>query len=421
MDGKKILQIIGILVVIALFCLFAFSPVFEQNKLIGRHLPIIKKVVLGLDLQGGVHAVIEAQDTPDAKVTQDKMKDLIGVIERRVNQFGVTEPVIQQQGDRRLIVELAGKTFNPREAVRELVKTAYLEFKTEDGKTVLTGADLKDATEAKDPSSGQVKVYLTFNPAGAHKFAEATAANVDRHIGIYLDGELVQNPVVQGPIPSGKAEITGYESLEEAHKVAVLLRSGALPLKVTIEEERAIGPALGADSLNKSLHAGVVGIVAIIVFMLMYYRLPGLVAIFALLIYTLIVLMIFVGLHVTMTLPGIAAFLLSLGIAVDANVIIFERFKEELRTGKSLRAAIDAGFKRGFVAVFDSNVTTLIAAIVLYYLGTGPIRGFAVTLSIGIIVSMFTAITMTRWFLHLVAASGIAKNVKLYGMQGEVF
>jgi preprotein translocase subunit SecD len=420
-DGKKILQIIGILVVIALFCLFAFSPVFEQNKLIGRHLPIIKKVVLGLDLQGGVHAVIEAQDTPDAKVTQDKMKDLIGVIERRVNQFGVTEPVIQQQGDRRLIVELAGKTFNPREAVRELVKTAYLEFKTEDGKTVLTGADLKDATEAKDPSSGQVKVYLTFNPAGAHKFAEATAANVDRHIGIYLDGELVQNPVVQGPIPSGKAEITGYESLEEAHKVAVLLRSGALPLKVTIEEERAIGPALGADSLNKSLHAGVVGIVAIIVFMLMYYRLPGLVAIFALLIYTLIVLMIFVGLHVTMTLPGIAAFLLSLGIAVDANVIIFERFKEELRTGKSLRAAIDAGFKRGFIAVFDSNVTTLIAAIVLYYLGTGPIRGFAVTLSIGIIVSMFTAITMTRWFLHLVAASGIAKNVKLYGMQGEVF
>ncbi|MEW6274566.1 MAG: protein translocase subunit SecD [Bacillota bacterium] len=414
MKWKKILQMIGIVAAVAFFCVLAFLPLWGQNERLAKHLPVIKGVILGLDLRGGVHVVLEAQDTPEAKVTPDKMKDLIAVIERRVNQFGVSEPTIQQQGDRRLIVELAGIE-NPREAVREMVKTAYLEFKTGDGKTILTGADLKDAMEAKDPRTGEAKVDLTFNAAGARKFAEVTAANVGRPIGIYLDGQLVQNPVVKEPIPNGKAEITGYESLEEAHKVAVLLRSGALPLKVTVAEERTIGPALGADSLNKSMHAGVVGVAAIVIFMLMYYRLPGLVANFALLIYTLIVLMIFVGMHVTMTLPGIAAFLLSLGIAVDANVIIFERVREELRTGKSLRSAIDAGFKRGFVAVFDANATTLITALVLYFLGTGPIRGFAVTLSIGIVASMFTAVTMTRWFLHLVAASGVAKNLKLYG------
>ena len=412
MNWRKILQMAGIVAAVAFLCVLAFAPFWARNEKLAGQLPIIKGVILGLDLRGGVHVVLEAP--PEAEVTQDKMKELIAVIERRVNQFGVTEPTIQQQGDRRLIVELAGIE-NPRQAVREIVKTAYLEFKTEDGKTVITGADLKDAVESKDPASGKIKVDLTLNPAGARKFAEVTAANVGRPIGIYLDGQLVQNPVVSEPIPNGKAEITGYASLEEAHNVAVLLRSGALPLKVTVAEERTIGPALGADSLNKSMHAGVVGVVAIIIFMLMYYRLPGLVANFALLIYTLIMLMIFVGLHVTMTLPGIAAFLLSLGIAVDANVIIFERFREELRTGKSLRSAIDAGFKRGFVTVFDANATTLITAIVLYFLGTGPIRGFAVTLSIGIVASMFTAITMTRWFLHLVAASGVAKNLKLYG------
>ncbi|MDQ0287276.1 preprotein translocase subunit SecD [Desulfofundulus luciae] len=403
-----------IVVIVSLATMAAVAPVWQQNPYLGKYLPLIKDAVLGLDLRGGVHVVLEAQDTPEAKVTPDKMKQLMAVIQRRVNQFGVSEPVIQQQGERRLIVELAGN-IDPEKAVREIVKTAYLEFKTEDGKTVVTGADLKDAIESKDPASGQVKVDLTFNPQGARKFAEATAANVGRHIAIILDGKVLQNPVVQEAIPNGKAQITGYQSLEEAHNIAVLLRSGALPVKVEIAEKRAIGPALGADSLKKSEHAGVVGVLAILIFMVMYYRLPGLVADFALLIYALIVLAIYVGLHVTMTLPGIAAFLLSLGIAVDANVIIFERLKEELRTGKSLRSAIDAGFKRAFTAIFDSNATTLIAALVLYFLGTGPIRGFAVTLGIGIVASMFTAISVTRWLLHLVAASGLVKNAKAYG------
>lgn len=415
MKWEKLLILALVLILVGLAAAASFAPIWEQSSLLGRYLPLIKHVNLGLDLQGGVHVVLEAQDTPEVKVTDESMKQLKAVIERRVNQFGVAEPVIQQQGRNRLIVEIAGGNVDPEEAVRSLIKTAYLEFKTEDGQTVVTGADLKDAIESKDAVSGEVRVDLTFNPAGAKKFADATAANVGRRIGIYLDGELIQNPVVKEPIPNGKAQITGYQSLEEAHTVAVLLRSGALPVKVEVAEKRAVGPALGSDSLDKSKRAGMVGVVAVLIFMAVYYRLPGLVADFALLIYALIVLAVYVAMHVTMTLPGIAAFLLSLGIAVDANVLIFERLKEELLVGKSLRAAIDAGFKRAFVAIFDSNATTLIAAIVLYFFGTGPIRGFAVTLSIGILTSMFTAITVTRWLLHLVAGSGLVKNIKAYG------
>ncbi len=414
MKWNKIFILAGIVVIVALATVAAVSPVFKNNPYLGKYLPLVKDITLGLDLQGGVHVVLEAKDTPEVKVTPDTMKQLMAVIQRRVDQFGVAEPVIQQQGRDRLIVEIAGR-IDPEEAVRTMVKTAYLEFKTMDGKTVVTGADLKDAIESKDPTSGQITVDLTFNAAGAKKFAEATAANVGKPIAIILDGQVLQAPVVQEPIPNGKAQITGYQSLEEAHNIAILLRSGALPVKVEVAEKRAVGPALGADSLDKSKHAGLVGVLAILIFMVMYYRLPGLVADFALLIYALIVLAIYVGLHVTMTLPGIAAFLLSLGIAVDANVIIFERLKEELRTGKSLRSAIDAGFRRAFTAIFDANATTLIAAVVLYFFGTGPIRGFAITLGIGIVASMFTAISVTRWLLHLVAASGLVKNAKAYG------
>jgi len=414
MKWNKILILIGIIIVVAAVSFAAVAPGAGQIPTVGKYLPLVKNVILGLDLQGGVHVVLQAHDTPQAKVNQDAMNQLKAVITRRVNGLGVAEPVIQQQGTNRLIVDIAGIS-NPSEAVRTMIKTAYLEFRTPDGKTVLTGADLKDAQEAQEPNTNKVVVNLTFNSAGARKFAQVTAANVGKPIGIYLDGKLLQNPIVQEPIPNGRAQITGYQSLQEAHNIAVLLRSGALPVKVTVEEMRAVGPELGADSLAASKHAGLVGIIAILIFMLMYYRLPGLVADFALLIYSLIVLIIYVGLHVTMTLPGIAAFLLSLGIAVDANVIIFERLKEELATGKTLRSAIDTGFKRAFVAIFDSNATTMIAAIVLYFFGTGPIRGFAVTLGIGIVASMFTAISMTRWLLHLVAASGLARNLKLYG------
>lgn len=410
MKWNNILKLVGVIVVVALLAVAVVKPVIPGVK----WLPFTNLIKQGLDLKGGVHVVLEAKDTPEAPVTPDRVKQAMAIIENRVNAFGVAEPIIQLQGSRRIIVELAGVN-DPDEAVRNLIKTAYLEFVTEDGTTVLTGGQLKNAVEAKNPQSGQAEVNLEFEPDGARTFAEVTAANVGKRIAIVLDGNVLQAPVIKEPIPNGKAQISPYESLEAAHNIAILLRSGSLPVKLEVMEKRTVGPTLGADSLSKSVKAGVAGLVAIIVFMMLYYRLPGLVANLSLIIYALIMLLVFAALHVTMTLPGIGGFLLSLGMAVDANVIIFERLREELWTGKTLRSAIDAGFKRAFVAIFDSNVTTLIAGAVLYYFGTGPIKGFAVTLSIGILASMFTAITMTKWLLHLVAGSNIVRNAKMYG------
>ncbi|MGQ9531631.1 MAG: protein translocase subunit SecD [Desulfotomaculales bacterium] len=414
MNFRRTVQLLMVAALIAVASVLAFKPHVAPVS----WLPLTKDLRLGLDLQGGVHVVLEAVDTPEATVTAEGVRQAMAVLENRINQFGVVEPVIQQQGARRIIVELAGIK-DPDEAVQTLIKPAYLEFKTEEGQVIVTGRDLQDAREAKDPQSGEVEVNLTFTPVGARKFAEATleATKVQphKHIGIYLDGQLLQNPQVREPITTGKARITGYASLEEAHRIAVLLRSGALPVKLEIIEKRTVGPTLGSDSLASSVKAGVLGLGTILIFMIGYYRAPGVMANLALFLYMVLVLAIFTALKVTMTLPGIAGFLLSLGMAVDANIIIFERLKEELRAGRTLRAAIDVGFKRAFVAVFDANMTTLLAAAVLYYLGTGPVRGFAVTLSIGILTSMFTAVTVTRWLLHLLAGTGLVRNLKLYG------
>ncbi|MEW6573905.1 MAG: protein translocase subunit SecD [Bacillota bacterium] len=410
MRWENTLKLSLIIAVVAAVAVFAVKPPVKVDWL-----PLTKYVRLGLDLKGGVHVVLQAVDTPEAKVTPEAMKRVLGILEERINRFGVTEPVIQQQGSRRVIVEIAGVK-DPEEVVRTLIKPAYLEFKTEGGDVILTGRDLKEARESIDPQSNQPEVNLEFNAVGAKKFAEATTENVGRKIGIYLDGELLQEPTVQEPILNGRARITGgYQTLEDAHEIAVLLQSGALPVKLDILEKRTVGPTLGADSLDKSLKAGAIGVLAILLFMIAYYRVPGLVANFSLVVYALLVLFIFTAFKVTMTLPGIAGYILSLAVAVDANIIIFERLKEELRAGKTLRAGIDDGFKRAFVAIFDANLTTVLAGLVLYYFGTGPIRGFAVTLMIGVAVSMFTAITMTRWLLHLVAGSGLVKSPKFYG------
>ena len=417
MRWDKILILSFIMLLVAAAAVLAVVPVTQDADRwpwAAENLPWVKDINLGLDLQGGVHVVLMAVDTPESPVTEDSMTRLIAVLEKRIDGFGVAEPVIQKQGRDRVIVELAGIT-DPEKAVDDMIQTAYLEFKAEDGTIILTGADLKDAQETREPMTGAVDVNLTFTPAGTKKFADFTMTNVGRQLGIYLDGEMLQNPRINEPITQGRARITGYNSLEEAHTIAVLLRSGALPVKVDVLYKNTVGPTLGLESLTKSVKAGIVGLVAILVFMAVYYRVPGLVANVALVIYAMIVLGIFIGLNGTMTLPGIAGFLLSLGIAVDTNVIIFERIKEELRSGKSLRSAVDTGFKRGIVAVIDANVTTLIAAGVLYFLGHGRIQGFAVTLSIGILASLFTAITLTRWMLHLVAASNLVRNPRYFG------
>lgn len=384
-----------------------------------------KYISLGLDLQGGVHVVLEAVDKPGAPVKPDSIDRVKAIIENRVNQLGVKEPIIQKQGNRRLIVELAGVK-DPEQAIDLIGRTAQLNFVTADGKVVLQGGDLVDAQAATNPTTNEHYVSLKFNSEGTKKFAAITTELVKKYpnyndpnrvIAIYLDKEVVSAPAVKEPITTGDAQISGgFQDLTEANQLAIILRSGALPVALEKVAVQQVGPTIGADSLAKSKVAGIAGVSAILIFMLVFYRLPGLIANVALGFYILLLLGIFAALHVTLTLPGIAGFLLSIGIAVDANVIIFERIKEELRGGNSLRRAIENGFSRGFTAIFDANATVIITAMVLYYFGTGTIKGFAVTLGAGVLASLFTAVTLTRWLLKLTVDAGI-RNKKLYGVQ----
>ncbi len=379
--------------------------------------PLAESIRQGLDLQGGTHVVLEAEDTDIAKVDDDAMQRVVSIMEKRVNELGLTEPIVQREGERRVIIELAGIK-DPDAAIQTIGKTAMLEFKDEDGNTLLTGTDLKDAQAAMNQQNNQCVVNLEFSDEGAKKFADATLANVGRQIAILLDGEVLTDPVVREPILGGRAEISGQRDLEEAQRLAVLLRSGALPVKVNIIETRTVGPSLGQDSKDKSVFAFVVGIAAVLLFMLLFYRACGFIADFSLMAYTLLLLAILKALDATLTLPGVAGIILSIGMAVDANVLIFEHFKEEFRLGKSIRLAMDNGFKRAFTTILDSNTTTIIAAFVLFMFGTGNIRGFAITLGLGVLLSMFTAITLTQYMLKLMVNAKVFENPSIYGANG---
>jgi preprotein translocase subunit SecD len=375
--------------------------------------PLASSIRQGLDLQGGTHVVLEAVDTPEAKVDEDAVQRVVKILERRINELGLTEPIIQRQGDRRIIVELPGVK-DPEKAIEILGKTAMLEFVDEAGTTVLTGKDLKDA-RAQVSQGSRPEVSIEFSPEGTKAFADLTAKNVGRRIAILLDKQVLTAPTVNEPIPGGKAVITGSQTVEEAQRLAILLRSGALPVKVDVMETRTVGPTLGQDSKDKSVRAFGIGVAAIVLFMLLYYRLSGFVANMALVAYVLLLMWSLAGLNATLTLPGIAGIILSMGMAVDANVLIFERFKEEHRNGKTMRAAMEAGFSRAFATILDSNATTLIAAAVLFYFGTGAVKGFAVTLAIGNIISMFTAVTLTRYTMRILISTNLVKNPKFYG------
>ena len=376
--------------------------------------PLSNSVRQGLDLQGGTHVVLQAVDTPEFKVNDDAVNRSVKIIERRVNELGLTEPVIQRQGKDRIIVELPGVK-DPEKAIKMLGRTALLEFKDPNQKTVMTGYDLKDA-KAQMGQNNQASVSLEFTDEGGKKFGNVTARNVGKKIAIVLDGEMLTNPVVQEAITGGHAQITGSRNMEEAEHLAILLRSGSLPVKLEILENRTVGPTLGQDSKEKSVYAFEIGVAAVFIFMLLFYKVPGLVADIALLLYVILLLLAMKYLNATLTLPGIAGIILSIGMAVDANVLIFERFKEEARAGKSLRAAMDAGFSRAVVTILDSNITTLIACAVLFYLGTGPVRGFAVTLALGVMLSMFSAITVTKFLLKFLIYSNFTQHLGWYGV-----
>ena len=376
--------------------------------------PLAGSIRQGLDLQGGTHVVLEGVDTEQAQVNDDAMNRVVKIMEKRVNELGLTEPIIQREGERRIIIELPGVK-DPDKAIAVLGKTAMLEFKDEEGNTVLSGTDLKDARE-QTTQNNQNEVAIEFTDEGAQKFADLTSANVGRTIAILLDGEVLTAPRVNEPITGGKAVITGSRNLEEAHNLAVLLRSGALPVKVDIIETRTVGPTLGQDSKDKSVFAFTVGVGAIFVFMLLFYRVSGLIANLSLMAYVIILLFVLKLLDATLTLPGVAGIILSIGMAVDANVLIFEHFKEEVKAGKTLRMAMDSGFKRAFTTIFDSNLTTIIAAAVLFFFGTGPIRGFAITLGLGVVISMFTAITLTQFMLKHLISSRLFTDPRIYGV-----
>ena len=375
--------------------------------------PVAFSIRQGLDLQGGTHVVLQAVDTPDAKVDNDAVDRVVKIIERRVNELGLTEPTIQRQGKDRIIVELPGVK-DPDKAIAMLGRTALLEFKDVSGKTVLTGKDLKNS-KAHVGQNNQAVVGLEFNEEGAKKFASLTAQNIGKPISILLDGDVLTSPVVQEVITGGNAQISGSRNVEEAEHLAILLRSGSLPVKVEVMETRTVGPTLGQDSKDMSVKAFGIGTISVFVFMLLFYRMSGLVADIALLLYIMLVLLAMKYLNATLTLPGIAGIILSIGMAVDANVLIFERFKEEIRNGKTLRSAMESGFNKAFTTIFDSNITTIMAAVVLFYLGTGPIRGFAITLALGVILSMFSAITITRELLRFLIGSNLIKNPAFFG------
>lgn len=367
----------------------------------------------GLDLQGGTHIVMQAEDTEENKVTNEAITQVINIMQKRVNEMGLTEPIIQREGANRIIIELPGEK-DPQKAIETIGKTAVLQFKDEEGNVKLTGEDLKNAKEQMGQNK-QPLVALEFSDEGGKKFGALTVANIGRHIGIYLDGELLTNPVVNEAITGGSAVITGQRTLEEAKDLAILLRSGALPVKVSVMEVRTVGPSLGQDSKDKSVVAFTIGLSLVVIFMLAVYRMAGFVADVALLVYVLILLGILNMLHATLTLPSVAGVILSIGMAVDANVLIFERFKEEIASGKMLRLAVQSGFKRAFVTIFDANMTVIITSCILFFLGSATVKGFAFSLGLGVAVSMFTAITVSRTLLMFLIDANWIHNPWLFG------
>jgi preprotein translocase subunit SecD len=390
-------------------------------------IPVRDAIKYGLDLRGGVYVVLEAKPREGVVVSDEMLSRAVATIRNRVDALGVSEPVIARQGENRIRIELPDIT-DSQSAVEMIGKTAQLRFLGPDGEVVLTGDNVRNAEAVYQTEPSGFKepvVALELDSEGAKSFADVTGVIMEiedvpgyqpeRSISIVLDEEVISAPEVQAHITDGKAVINGMPSIEAAAELATLIKAGALPVDMEAVEIRTVGPTLGANSLERSVRAGFIGIMLVMVFMALYYRLPGLVASLSLVIYIMIVLLVLVSINAALTLPGIAGLLLSIGMAVDANVIIFERLKEELRNGKSLRPAIDAGFKRAFRTILDANVTTLIAAAVLFYLGAGPIQGFAVTLTIGILSSMFTAIVITKMLLKLVVGMNITRNTKLFG------
>ena len=371
----------------------------------------------GLDLEGGVYILYEAKSVGDTEVDYDAIQRAMTIIRSRIDELGLTEPVLQPEGERRIRIELPGIE-DQAQAMEIIGKTAQLTFVSPEGDVLLTGGDLKTAYFTRGQRNEPL-VALEFNEEGKEKFAEATEKYLGKQIAIELDNELISAPTVQAVIEEGNAVITNIPTAEEASALALMLRSGALPVELEELETRSVGPVLGENALKLSLSAGLIGLAVVMLFMLFYYKFAGLVADISLSVYLALVFLILTLLNATLTLPGIAGLILSIGMAVDANILIFERIKEELQAGKTTFTAINSGFSRALRAIIDSNITTVIAALVLFIVTTGTVRGFALVLLIGIFSSVISAIYLTRYLLRLAARSRLIKSATYLGVRGE--
>lgn len=393
---------------------------------------------LGLDLVGGVQALLEADLPEGTPVDSEKMQTATRIVENRVNGLGVTEALVQQAGEQRIVVELPGIE-DPTEAISTIQETGLLEFvdmgstplppgtiiqtdfatsetPQEDETiwhTVMTGDAIENVQVSRDPS-GQYVIQFKLDAEGSQIFSDYTTNHVGQILGIVLDKTVISTPSVNEPITEGEGVISGAFTLESANNLAVQLRYGSLPIPLKVVETRTIGPSLGQDSLDKSLVALLIGFIVVILFMALYYRLPGVIADVSIIIYALITFSIFRYIPVTLTLPGIAGFMLSTGSALDANILIFERLKEELRAGRKLNQAVDIAWQRAWPSIRDSNIATLITCAILFWFGSAfgatIVKGFSLTLAIGVGISLFTAIVVTRTFLNLVLAYVQDKN-----------
>ena len=426
---------------ILIVILVAFSLWIDLSKNIAiinpfNDKPIVERnvdVKLGLDLRGGLQALLEADVPADTVITAEELTNAKNILQNRANALGVSEITMQTAGDRRIVAEFPGVT-NPEEVVATLKQTALLEFvdmgstpvavgsliqtdfgvenpaaTTETGETiyhtVITGAGLETASVTRS-QAGAYEISFILKSDSTNVFAEYTTANRGKYLAIVLDKQVVSAPTINDPITDGQGVITGQFTQEEAQTLAVQLRSGALPIPIKVVESRTIGATLGEESIRKSVLAGLIGLSVVILFMAFNYQLPGLIADMALICYALFSLMLFKLIPVTLTLPGIAGFILSVGMAVDANVLIFERLKEELRAGRNIRQAIDLAWSRAWPSIRDSNTSTLITCVILFLFGNtfgaSMVKGFSVTLALGVGISLFTAIIVTRTFLHTV-------------------
>ena len=415
--------------------------------------PPTKKIKRGLDLLGGMQLMLQVEKSGLKKETAKDVTDrALEVIRNRIDALGVAEPLIQKAGEDRILIQLPGVK-DPERAIEIIGRTALLEFKlvndnpglldkalsgeVPDGyevaylvkkdergisregsplllekKVELTGSGLKDAYVGID-NNGLPEVRLEFNRKGAGRFAKITEANIEKRLAIVLDGKVFSAPVIRDRIPGGKAQISGRFTMQEAKDLAIVLRAGALPAKLSIIQKRIVGPSLGRESIKKGTTSAILGAILVVFFMVIYYAASGMIANFALFINILIILAVLAFFKATLTLPGIAGIALTIGMAVDANVLIFERIREELKIRKMIRSSIDAGYEKALVTIVDSNLTTVIAGFVLFLFGTGPIKGFGLTLTIGILANIFTAVFVTKLIFDLICSRYKMKRMSI--------